>query len=108
MADIDIVEGWTGPVTLGLQADGVAYDLTGKSVALILRDHNGAESIYTTSGAQLEQYQSTGGTVQFFPSTGDLLVTRQPYTARVKVVGNTGQRVFFPNGRGDSWTVYSQ
>ena len=107
MAEINITEGWSGPVDLQLQADGTVYDLTGKTVAFILRSRGNVEFVATTSGSQLEQVASSCGIVRFTPSSGDLAVCDQPYTGRVRVTSGT-QSVFFPNGRGDDWHVFSQ
>jgi hypothetical protein len=107
MARIEITEGWTGPVDLQLQADGAVYNLTGATVALIKCDACGVEWIATTSGSQFEQVSSTCGIVRYTPSTGDLLVAGHPYLVKVRVTSGSA-KVYFPNGAGDEWTVFSQ
>jgi beta-lactam-binding protein with PASTA domain len=107
MATIEITEGWTGSVDLQLQADGAVFDLTGKEVALIKRSACGVEFVATTSGSQFEHVSSTCGIVRYTPSSGDLLVSDQPYWVKVRVSSGT-TKVYFPNGAGDTWTVYSQ
>jgi len=107
MANIEITEGWSGPIDVQLQADGVVYDLTGKTVNFIKRDTCGQEVVTTTSGSQLETIASTCGLVRYTPSTGDLLVSGQPYWVKVRVIAGA-EKVYFPNGAGDTWTVFSQ
>lgn len=107
MATIEITEGWTGAIDLQLQADGASFDLTGKDVAFIKHNACGVEFIATTSGSQFEQVSSTCGIVRFTPSSGDLLVAEAPYLVKVRVSSGT-TKVYFPNGAGDAWTVYSQ
>ncbi len=107
MAAIDVTEGWTGRIDLQLQADGTAYDLTGLEVAFVARTPCGEESIFTTSGAQFEQVDSTCGIVGFTPTTSDLTVDASPYVIQVRVTSGTA-KVYFPNGAGDLWTIHAQ
>lgn len=107
MATIELTEGWTGPIDLQLQADGSAYDLTGTEIVLITRNGCGVESA-TTCGLYLEHVSSTCGIVRWTPeTTNTLLVAKQPYTIKVRVTSGTA-KVYFPNGAGDVWSVYSQ
>jgi hypothetical protein len=107
MATIELTEGWSGSIDLQLQADGAAYDLSSKTVTFIKRTASGVEWIATTSGSQLEQVASTCGLIRYTPTTGDLLVVDQPYWIKVRVTSGPSN-VFFPNGRGDDWVVFSQ
>lgn len=107
MATIELTEGWTGSIDLQLQADGSAYDLSGKDVAFIKSNACDVEWIATTSGSQFETVASTCGIVRFTPSSGDLAVADSPYTVKVRVTSGT-TKVYFPNGAGDVWTIYSQ
>jgi len=107
MATIDITEGWTGGIDLQLQADGAAFDLTGMEITFIKRSACGVESA-TTCGTYFEHVSSTCGIVRWTPATSnELLVAEQPYWVKVRVTSGTA-KVYFPNGAGDTWTVYSQ
>lgn len=107
MATIEITEGWTGGIDLQLQADGAAYDLTGMEVVFIKTNACGVE-VATTCGTAFEQISSTCGIVRWTPaSTNDLLTSAQPYLVKVRVTSGA-TKVYFPNGAGDEWTVFSQ
>lgn len=104
---LDIVEGWTAAIELRLLSEGAPENLTGMSVALVLRDVIGNRAIYTTS-AGAEATCSTGGLVAYTPGSTHLVSTAGPYQARVRVTDGAGKVVFFPNGAADTWTVHSQ
>lgn len=102
---MEIVEGWTGNVDAQLKADGLAVDLTGMTLALILRDEDG--TVVTTTGVTVSS--STSGKVTYAPgSSNDLKSSKSPYSAHWKVVDGTGKIVFFPSGKADVWVVHSQ
>ena len=107
MASIELTEGWTGGIDLQLQADGAAFDLSGKEVVFIKVNACGVETA-TTCGTYLEHVSSTCGIVRWTPdSTNALLVSGQPYQVKVRVISGT-TKVYFPNGKGDEWSVFSQ
>ena len=103
---IEIVEGWTGPVDVRLDADGSPVDLAGMTVALVLHDAYGS-TVLTTGAIFLSS--STGWKVTYSPlTTGDLVAARGPYGAHFKVTDTGGKIVFFPSAKADPWFVYSQ
>lgn len=92
-----VVEGWTGALPFELQTDGSAFDYTGLTVQIVLRDcHN---RIVLDSTAGITTTGSTGGEVIFSPSSsGVFYVDQSPYKMRYRVTDALGDVVFFPNG----------
>jgi hypothetical protein len=103
MATLELVGGWTGYIDEQLLADGVAVDLTGCTVALLLRKKDG--STLTLQGLT-SVTNAAQGRVRFAPHADDLDATESPYVCRWKVTDGTGKVVYFPGGRADVWTVY--
>ena len=105
---LDIVAGWTGNIDQQLKADGVNVDLTGMTLALILRDEDGV-FISTTCSGEVTISSSTSGKVTYNPRSTDVLKNaKSPYQAHWKVTDATSKIVFFPSGKADTWTVHSQ
>lgn len=99
-----VTEGWTqelGPFTL--LVDGVPLDLTGMTVALILRNVQGRLS--TVTGDTRIDAAPTTGKVYYKPDAVDLLAKKGPYTLHWKVTDGAGDVVFFPNGAADTIAV---
>jgi hypothetical protein len=101
---VDVVEGWTAAIDMQLNADGVAVNLTGATVELILRGVDGAR---VGSSGNLSIINSTGGQVRYLPDVGDLVARRSPYRARFKVTDAAAKIAFYPSGESDSWVVRS-
>lgn len=108
---LSVAEGWTGllgPFTL--KVDGVALNLTGMTVTLMLRK---AAGDVTPGGTLTVLNQSSyPGQVTYAPVAADFdfsasgNITRQPYKLRFKVVDAGGKIVYFPNGDADEISVY--
>lgn len=101
---LDVVEGWTdelGPFTL--KADGVAVDLTGLTVALVLTDVYGAT--VTVAGTTRVDGTPSTGRVYYTPAAGDLRNALQPYKLRWRVTDGADV-VFFPNAAADTIAVF--
>jgi hypothetical protein len=101
---LDVVEAWTGPLDFQLKADGVVVNLTGLTVGLVLKDSVGA---VVTVGGTLSILDAVNGKVRFTPAATDLVVSKSPYAARIKVTDAGGKDVFFPNAAPDPWTVFA-
>jgi hypothetical protein len=92
----EIVEGWTGALPFTLKADGTAINLTGLTVAIVLKDCHDYVVKNSTSGISVTG--STSGQVEYAPSSSDFAANRSAYRVRFKVTDSTGRIVYFPNG----------
>lgn len=102
MAEEQLVEGWTDPITQQLLNDGAAVNITGCTVALLLYDRSG---VAISLGGSTSVVTATTGTVKFSPGASDLKAARSPIKARWKVTDGTGKISYFPNAGADTWTV---
>ncbi len=102
---VELVEAWTGPIDMQLKADGVGPDLTGTTVALILRGND--DALVDTSGDVSIIAPATAGKVRYSPGAADLVAAKSPYRARWKVTDAGSKVVYFPNGTADQWIVRS-
>lgn len=100
---MNIVHGWTGPLDFVLQESGVAKDLSGLTVGLILKDKDG-----NAINATVQVVDAVAGKVRYLPGANDLSSKKSPYTAHWKVTDGSNKDVFYPSGEADSWTVYPQ
>lgn len=96
------VEGWTAPIDYQLKKNGAAFNGTGMTVSLNLRDRDGVEITETGPTAWLDASQST---VRFTPAAADLTFVRSPIRARFKVVAGA-EVVFFPRGEAEEWVIH--
>lgn len=94
----NLVVGQTEPVEQQLTRNGVAENLTGATVELIL--WRGAVTINTA--ADVTAYDVALGKVRYTPDWDDL--TPGVYQARWKVTKGSSIG-FFPDGPADIWTV---
>jgi hypothetical protein len=105
---VKVVEGWTdelGPFTL--LSDGVALDLTGKSVVFHLRDKNGVVVAFT--GTTRIDGTPTSGKVYYKPTMTDLLSGKSPYEYHWQVTDGFSNVVFYPSAtNGDKIVVNRQ
>lgn len=102
---LEIVEGWTGELgPFTLKADGVAVDLTGMTVALVLKDKDGA-AVDTTGDTRVSG-TPTSGKVYYAPGAADMTNAASPYTVHWSVTDAFGKVVFFPNGAADTIVVF--
>jgi uncharacterized phiE125 gp8 family phage protein len=102
MAELTLVQGHTGVIDETLKANGVAVDLTGMTVALMLQTANGV-LVDTSSNVMIPSPLS--GLVRYTPDPGDLLAQDTPHVARWKVTDGLGAVSFFPSDAGDVWVV---
>ncbi|HEV8639640.1 MAG TPA: hypothetical protein VGV13_00900 [Methylomirabilota bacterium] len=98
---VEVVHARTAPMDFQLRADGTALDLSGKTLALLLKDRNGASISVTTSIVT-----SASGVVRYSPAASDLEAEKSPYSAHWKVTDSTGKDLFCPNGAPDRWSVF--
>jgi baseplate upper protein BppU len=99
---VELVEGWTGDLDFVLKANGVALDLTGMTVELILRKPDGT-TIDTAGDTSVPD--PAAGKVRYAPDSADLVAANSPLMARWKVT-NAGKVVYFPAGSPDRWEIY--
>lgn len=101
-----LVEGETKPVDMtcydGEGASRTAADLTGLTIALLLRDRVGG--LVPTAG-NVAALVAADGTIRYSPALGDLKADNSPYAARIKVTDGNGDDAFYPNGEADKWVV---
>jgi uncharacterized phiE125 gp8 family phage protein len=102
MAELKLVEGWTGPIQETLTKNAVAQDLTGMTVALLL--HRADGSLVSTTG-NVTVPTPAAGLVQYSPDPTDLLASETPHVARWKVTDGAGKVSFFPSEEGEVWFV---
>lgn len=99
-----ITEGWTEELpAFTLLANGVPQDLTGMTVALVLRDGNGA--LVTIAGTTRVDASPSTGKVYYAPASTDLSAARSAYSVHWRVTDGAGKVAFFPNGTPDSLAV---
>jgi hypothetical protein len=101
----DVVEGWTGALPFTLKADGSPVDLTGLVVSIVLKDAAGTVIKDSTAGVTVTG--STGGQVEYGPSSSDFVASGSPYRVRFRVRDAQQKAVFFPNGDGGLINVRS-
>jgi uncharacterized phiE125 gp8 family phage protein len=101
MAELKLVEGWSSPIDETLKSDGVAVDLTGMTVELLLQKADG--SLVDTTG-DVSVVTPGSGLVRYTPDAADLLAADSPHVARWKVT-NAGKVTYFPNEAGEVWDV---
>ncbi len=100
-----LVEGWTERIVETLTTDGVAQNLTGLTVTMLLYDNTDTKITYGgTSGI----VSAAAGTVYFDPASTDLLASKSPYSVRWKVTDGSGKVAYWPAGQSDApvkWNV---
>ncbi len=98
MALIDtIIEGETierGPFTL--KRNGTTFDLTGMTVALVIRPAAGTDYSDTAGEVRIAADRTTG-IVYFTPDADDFLAREKKYSIRWKVTDGAGTVIYFPN-----------
>jgi hypothetical protein len=108
--NLTFVEGWTDPIVLGLIGvnpethQESIIDLSNiATVALILTGTDGVA--IDTSGAKFTVTDAPAGEVTYLPDSGDLVVAKSPYTARIKVTDNDNRDSFWPMLERMIWNV---
>jgi hypothetical protein len=94
--NVEIVEGWTGPLDFRLLADGSALDISGMTVELLLTAQDGT-AIDTTGDTSITD--ATDGEVRYLPDPTDLDSDDSPILMRWKVTDDLGRVVYHPSGR---------
>ncbi len=92
---VDIVEGWSGALPFTLLADGVAVDVTGQRIYIVLKDNRGTTVKDSTAGINVTN--STAGQLEYGPSSSDFSANRSPYKIRFRVKDALNKVVYFPN-----------
>jgi hypothetical protein len=100
-----LIHGQTGGEDFFLKDDGVAVDLTNKTVTLVLKDRNG--NLIAHAGTVAVVSPATAGRVKFTPAAADLDSTKSPYLARFKVTSGS-EFWFYPSEEADEWIVFPQ
>lgn len=104
----DVVEGWTEPIRHRLLNDGVALDIQGRTVELILETKAGVAVDTTGKTANLDDgTEDLKGVVEYTPEAGDLMADDSPYYVVWKVTA-FGEDAFWPNGAAAKMKVYPQ
>lgn len=98
MAEI-FAAGWTDPIDYQLLAGGVAFDLTGYTVTLDVRNAAGATVTWTGTVSVTD---AAAGKVRFLPGAGDLVAGQ--FWVRWKATKD-GRSGFFPKAERELWTV---
>lgn len=112
MTMIELVEGRTEPIDLILRISvgGVwtALNLTGKEVALVLKDRNGAP--ITVDPGDVVITDASSGAVRYSPaSTTTLTSALSPLSAHWRVrTTSTGKEFHIPTGAADQWKIHRQ
>lgn len=100
--EVDWVEGETAPRDFILQEDGAAFNLTGLTVELVLKDKNGSAVDMT---GDVSVPTPAAGLVRVTPDSTDLTLARSGMFARFKVTDGAGGIGYFPRGEPDVWRV---
>lgn len=104
MTKVELVEGQTAPVIMGLvdRNGQAAGDFSGFQVSLELRSHDG--TAVNTSGKVLFD-DAVLARVKFYPDADDLQAALSPYLARWWITDTDGKAAPFPDGEADQWIV---
>lgn len=97
-----VVEGQTAPVDYRLLADGVAYDLSGCTVATVARTNAGAAKVLAGSTSILVP---ASGTVRFSPDALDFVASDFILRIRFRVTRADSKIEFFPTGEPETWVI---
>jgi hypothetical protein len=98
----DVRDDETGAQDFALTDETGAYNGTGTTITLILRDRSGAAVDMT---GKVSWLVAASGTVRVLPAAGDLKAERAPYTAAF-IVTVAGLTYAFPNKAPDTWHVW--
>lgn len=102
-ATVEVVSGWTTPISLQLLVDGAAADVSAAGdVSLRLFDNRHNLVPFTGTFAPAI---AASGMYRFSPEAGDLVDLLSPYTVRVRVTDAVGDVSYYPSGDADVWTV---
>lgn len=103
-----VVEGWTEAIRQRLLNDGIAIDIQGRTVELILETKAGVAVSTTGKTANLDDgTEALRGVVEYTPAVGDLMVNGSQYYWQWKVTAGL-ETAFWPNGEPARLRVYPQ
>jgi hypothetical protein len=108
---IDITEGWTQELpAFTLRMNGAPIELTGMTVALIVKPKKSNIAIDTSGDTRIDPDQSGAGKgkVYYKPDATDVKATRSPYLMRWKITDSAGNVVFAPHAKADVLNVHKQ
>ncbi len=100
--EITWIEGDTSQRLFILSQDGVAVDLTGATVDVMLRPAGGAGAVPRVYAATI--VSASEGKIGWSPSPSYLKLSESPYTARLRVTSG-GVVYYFPFPNPDLWRV---
>ena len=98
------VDGWTLPIEYHLYSCGDPVNLAGATVTL--QAYGVGDTLLTMAGSVVVT-SSTGGVVEFRPSTGgaDLTQARAIIRVRFKLVDSNSKVSYFPSCEPETWVV---
>ena len=103
---LNLVEGWTDDIPYDLKktnSSGTsAFDLTGSTVAITMRDAAG--NILSPTGT-LTVTSAAAGSVSYAPGVGELLASLSPISVRFKVTRSGGKISYFPSRSPEKWVI---
>ncbi len=102
MAQEQLVEGWTDPITQQLLSDSTPVNLSGCTVELLLYDCNNRAISHGGSATVLD---ATTGKVKFEAAASDFVASKSPLKVRWKVTDGADEVSYFPNASADTWIV---
>jgi len=95
-------EGRTKAIDTQILGNGAPFDASGMTLAIELRDRNGALITPTGSVSWLDATQSK---VRFVPGATDLTVARSPIGVYFKITAGADND-WAPTGEGDEWIIH--
>lgn len=99
-----MVQGSTSPLDYQLLDDGAARNLTGETVAYVLKDKDGA----TVSSPASSVPSASTGKVRLTPAAASFTAALSPYTLHWKVTAAGGEIYFYPDGEPIHIEVWAQ
>lgn len=94
--EIEIPEGWTAPIDLQLDDDGVASTGIGADTLTAEARDRGRNAVTLTS--DLAVLTASDGSVRLTPDTGDFTAAGSPYELRIKRSFAGGGIAWYPSG----------
>lgn len=98
---IHLHAGWTEPINDQLFADGVAVNLTGMTVAIVIQDAAG--NTLSVAGT-VSIPDPTNGKVRFAPNSGAITAVGSPWRVLWRVT-SAGKDAYFPSEGYIRWSI---
>jgi hypothetical protein len=105
MQTLELTEGWEAAIEYDLLHDGIAFNATGYTPSMVLKDKTGA--VVTTTG-NVEWADDDNSRIRYNPDATDLDASLSPYTLHWKVTDAAGKDAFYPQGSPIIVRVYEQ